>query len=158
MPDLPYFSCTDHVSCLHRLLSSASTSSMCFRGYLKTAWRTEKGRSKKLAVSGGEGCAFCRPDTCLRFAGFCKVFHVPLAPVGGLGCPPHEAGVLILNRQPPSCPESSSSGCEEGPAAHTGSCLASLGTTRGVGSCLGAFGTSVLDSGPLVKHISCLGA
>lgn len=64
--------------------------------------------------------AFCRPDTCLRFVGFCEVFHVPLPPVSGLGCPPHEAGVPILNRQAPSCPESSSSGCEQGPAAHSG--------------------------------------
>lgn len=101
--------------------------------------------------------AFCRSDTCLRFPEFCKVFHVPVTPAGGLGCPPHEPGVLVLNRQVPSCPESSSPGYEQGPVAHMGSCLASIGTTRGVASCLGAFGTLVLDSGPLVKHISCSG-
>lgn len=162
MPDLPCFSCTDHISCLHRPRSSASTSSMCFGGYLKNClkdWKGEKqetgcGWRSRLRVNP---TAFCRSGTCLRFAGFCKAFHVPLSSAGGLGCPPHEAGVLVWNRQVPSCPESSSSGYEQGRAAPTGSCLASLGTTRGVASCLGAFGTLVLGSGPLFKHISCSG-
>lgn len=79
----------------------------------KTAWRTGKGEKQETGcVWRSRLCvnpaAFCRPDTRFRFVGFFKVFHVLLSPAGGLGCPPNEAGVLILNRQVPSCPESRS--------------------------------------------------
>lgn len=69
----------------------------------RSAWRTEKARSKKLSVSKPEEQALwiplCRSDICLRFAGFWEVFHVPPSLAYGLGCPPNEVCFLVLNRQ-----------------------------------------------------------
>lgn len=66
MPDLPCFSYTDHVSCLHRPLFSASTSSIRFGGYLKKCLEDWKGEKQETVCVKAWGTGFVNPTLQVR--------------------------------------------------------------------------------------------